>query len=56
MFAVPHEEYKNLEVDQWLNGSKPIIIDAFNVLSKQKREAFRKAGCKVVCIGRGDGL
>lgn len=56
VFAIPHEEYRNLEAGRWLNGAKPIIMDAFNVLSKQQREAFRKAGCKVVSIGRGENL
>jgi nucleotide sugar dehydrogenase len=56
VFAVPHEEYKKLDIKKWLKGSKPLVLDAFNILSKQQREDFRQAGCKVICIGRGEGL
>ena len=40
---------------EWLNGAKPAVLDAFNVLSKEQREEFRAAGCIVTSIGRGNG-
>lgn len=56
VFAVPHGEYKKIPIKKWLNGAKPVVLDAFNILSKQQREDFRKAGCRVISIGRGEGL
>lgn len=40
VFAVPHEQYKSLDVNAWLNGCTPAVLDANNVLSKKQREAF----------------
>ncbi|MFQ5544448.1 MAG: nucleotide sugar dehydrogenase [Acidiferrobacterales bacterium] len=56
VFAVAHEEFKTLNVKTWLNGSRPVVLDANNVLGKEQRRAFRAAGCKLASIGRGEGL
>lgn len=56
IFAVPHEQYKRLNVTAWLNGAKPVILDAFNVLDREQRKELRNAGCRVLCIGRGEAL
>jgi UDP-N-acetyl-D-glucosamine dehydrogenase len=56
IFAVAHEEFKTLNVRTWLNGSRPVILDANNVLENEQRRAFRAAGCTVASIGRGEGL
>lgn len=54
IFAVPHERYETLNIETWLNGSTPAILDANNVLSKEQLVAFEAAGCKVASVGRGD--
>ena len=53
VFAVPHEQYKKLNFNKWLNGSTPLFFDANNVISKEQRQGLRAAGCKVSAIGRG---
>jgi UDP-N-acetyl-D-glucosamine dehydrogenase len=53
VFAVPHEQYRNMDVKAWLNGSTPVILDANNVLSQGQREALIAAHHKVASIGRG---
>ena len=54
VFAVAHHAYRVLEPAVWLAGSKPLVIDANMVLSPHQIEAFRKAGCNLKVIGRGD--
>ena len=56
MFAVPHQEYKELDIRSWLNGNKPLIFDANNVLTKNQIKTFMESGCKVCGIGRGNNL
>jgi nucleotide sugar dehydrogenase len=56
IFAVSHEQYRNLDIKKWLDGATPAILDANNVLTKQQRDAFTAAKCNVATIGRGDGL
>lgn len=56
VFAVPHKEYIALNLPKWLDGSRPVILDANNVLSKAQRETLRKQGCTVASIGRGKNL
>jgi nucleotide sugar dehydrogenase len=54
VFAVAHEQYTKLDVSKWLNGSRPVVLDANHVLSPAQTQAFRRAGCQVAAIGRGD--
>jgi nucleotide sugar dehydrogenase len=54
VFAVAHHAYRVLEAAVWLAGSKPLVVDANMVLNPQQIEAFRKAGCNLKVIGRGD--
>ena len=54
IFAVPHDDYTELDIRKWLNGSRPVILDANNVLTQEQRAEFRSAGCKFFSIGRGD--
>jgi len=53
VFAVPHREYVELDVRRWLNGSRPVILDANGVLSKKQHGMLREMGCAVASIGRG---
>jgi UDP-N-acetyl-D-glucosamine dehydrogenase len=53
VFAVPHQEYAELDVRKWLNGSRPLILDANDVLSNDQHRILRDMGCAVASIGRG---
>jgi nucleotide sugar dehydrogenase len=53
VFAVAHREYRELDVAAWTNGSKPVVLDANDVLSLEQRAAFRADGCYVQSIGIG---
>jgi nucleotide sugar dehydrogenase len=54
VFAVPHEPYRQLEVEGWLADARPIVLDASDVLSPDQRAAFARIGCTVASIGRGE--
>lgn len=55
IFAVPHEEYKDLSPDdivRWAGG--PIaVIDAFGMLSDDTIRRYFELGCEVKALGRG---
>lgn len=55
IFAVPHEEYKDLSPDdivRWAGG--PIaVIDAFGMLPDNKISRYFELGCEVKALGRG---
>lgn len=53
VFAVPHKEFEEVDVEGWLEGAHPFVLDAFDVLTSAQREAFLRAGCVVKFIGRG---
>jgi nucleotide sugar dehydrogenase len=55
VFAVPHQEYAALDFRSWLNGSRPVVLDANAVLSDAQRNLLREIGCRVGSIGRGTG-
>ena len=56
VFALPHVEYGELDVRNWLNGTRPVILDANAVLSSAQHETLRGMGCTVASIGRGTSL
>ncbi|MCA1012700.1 nucleotide sugar dehydrogenase [Halobacillus halophilus] len=56
VFAVGHQEYRQIDFRQWLNGRTPLVLDANNVLSDEQRLQLRTIGCDVISIGRGDNL
>ncbi|MBI3251931.1 MAG: nucleotide sugar dehydrogenase [Candidatus Omnitrophica bacterium] len=53
VFAVSHEVYSKWNVPAWLNGSRPAVLDANNVLKPAQRQAFQRMGCVLESIGRG---
>jgi UDP-N-acetyl-D-mannosaminuronate dehydrogenase len=53
IFAVRHQEYRDMDVVAWASGAKPAVLDANNVLSPKQREQFRSMGCKVQSVGVG---
>jgi nucleotide sugar dehydrogenase len=56
IFAVPHREYAALDLQDWLNGSRPVVLDANAVLSDAQRTLLREMGCRVGSIGRGTSV
>ena len=56
VIAVPHQQYRELDYPRWLDGGRPIFLDAFDVLSDDQRKALRSLGCRVESVGRGCGL
>jgi nucleotide sugar dehydrogenase len=53
VFAVTHEDYRRLNLRAWLNGARPAVLDANNVLSADQRAQLRALGCRLASIGRG---
>jgi UDP-N-acetyl-D-glucosamine dehydrogenase len=56
VFAVPHKEYLQVDVGRWLNGTRPVILDANAVLSAEQHRTLREMGCEVGSIGRGTSV
>jgi UDP-N-acetyl-D-mannosaminuronate dehydrogenase len=54
VFAVPHDPYRQLDVEGWLGMARPVVLDASDVLSADQRETFARLGCTVAAIGRGE--
>ena len=54
VFAVPHSQYAELDVPQWLGEAKPLVVDASRVLDVEKLRALAGSGLKVWSIGRGE--
>lgn len=53
VFAVPHREYRELDVEKWLGAATLAVVDANEVLTEAQREAVRRAGCPFARIGQG---
>jgi nucleotide sugar dehydrogenase len=53
VFAVAHADYRRLDFRAWLNGARPAVLDANNVLSADQRAQLRALGCPLASIGRG---
>ena len=56
VFTTGHDEFKELDLVTWLDGSQPVILDTVNVVSKVRRERCRDLGVKIESIGRGARL
>jgi UDP-N-acetyl-D-glucosamine dehydrogenase len=54
VLAVPHEQYLQLDLDQWLGEANPLIFDANNVLAPKQLAMLKNSGRKLASIGRGD--
>jgi UDP-N-acetyl-D-glucosamine dehydrogenase len=53
IFAVPHDEYRAIDLADWLQGARPLLFDANNVLTAAQREAARGLELAAASIGRG---
>jgi nucleotide sugar dehydrogenase len=54
VFAVPHNTYRQLDVESWLGEARPVVLDSSDVLSPDQRATLARLGCTVASIGRGD--
>jgi UDP-N-acetyl-D-glucosamine dehydrogenase len=54
VLAVPHEQYLQLDLNQWLGKANPLIFDANNVLSPKQLAMLKNSGRRLASIGRGD--
>ena len=56
MFAVPHSQYAELDLAEWICDKSVLVLDAYMVFTKEQRQAYRCAGVRIEAIGIGDGL
>jgi len=54
VFCVPHTQYRKINITEWVNNNTPFVLDSNNVLSKKQLQTFRRNGCQVFSIGRGE--
>jgi nucleotide sugar dehydrogenase len=54
VFAVDHQFYRDFDFEAWLEGNRPAMFDTNGVLPRERREEFRRLGCAVISVGRGD--
>lgn len=53
VFAVPHLEYRDVDLELWLADARPLVLDANDVLSVDRLRRLAATGCRVWSIGRG---
>jgi len=53
VFAVPHREFANIPMNDWINGGDILLIDANNVLTKKQVSDIREYKLNYMSIGRG---
>ena len=53
VFAVPHKQFKELDLSTWLSEERPIILDTANIFNGIDRSRWENEGIKVHSIGRG---
>jgi nucleotide sugar dehydrogenase len=56
VFAVPHQAYIQLDLEDWLGNARPVVLDANAVLSSEQRSRLLALGCPVQSVGRGIDL
>jgi UDP-N-acetyl-D-glucosamine dehydrogenase len=54
VFAVPHSQYAELDLPDWLGAAKPLVVDASRVLEAEKLRELAGSGLRVWSIGRGE--
>ena len=53
VFAVPHSQYAELDLVDWIGSATPLVVDASRVLDIAKLRALAEHGLQVWSIGRG---
>jgi UDP-N-acetyl-D-glucosamine dehydrogenase len=56
VFAVQHSDYEDLDFRAWLEDTRPVFLDANDVLTREQRMLLDSLGCAVTSIGRGSNL
>jgi nucleotide sugar dehydrogenase len=56
VIAVPHREFLDLDLLEWLDRARPVVLDTANVITKDQRQRCRAAGVRIESVGRGNGL
>jgi UDP-N-acetyl-D-glucosamine dehydrogenase len=56
VLAVPHADYRSIDVLEWFGANRPVVVDASDVWSPEQRRLAVSIGCRVASIGRGDAL
>lgn len=55
IMAVPHKEYKRIDLSSWAHKNL-LILDANMVFTSKQRESAKKLGLRLESIGRASGL
>ncbi len=53
VLAVPHADYRAIDVLGWLDRHQPVVIDAWDVWTHEQRRLAGSLGCRVAAVGRG---
>jgi UDP-N-acetyl-D-glucosamine dehydrogenase len=53
VLAVPHQDYRDIDVESWLGEHRPVVVDAWDVWSDEQRRLASSLGSRVASIGRG---
>ncbi len=53
VFAVSHKQYSELNLEEWLSGNRPCILDANGVLTQSQREFLKNTDICFESVGRG---
>ena len=53
LFAVPHDEFKNIEISKWIINKTTLIFDANNVLTKDQIKDVKENNYNLISIGKG---
>jgi UDP-N-acetyl-D-mannosaminuronate dehydrogenase len=53
VFAVPHKEFNQLDLTEWVSGNKVLLFDANNVLTEKQVIDIKKNKINYMSIGRG---
>jgi UDP-N-acetyl-D-glucosamine dehydrogenase len=53
IFAVPHKEFAEINLNEWIRRNNTLLFDANNVLTKKQVSEIRGNKLKYISIGRG---
>jgi UDP-N-acetyl-D-glucosamine dehydrogenase len=54
VFAVPHSQYADIDLPEWIGHAHPLVLDANRVLDLEKLRTLAGMGLRVWSIGRGE--
>ena len=53
VFAVPHKEYVDINLNEWITNKRTLLFDAHNVLTKTQVAEIKENKLNYMSIGRG---